>query len=123
MFSPHSPPYRYFYVDNSNDPFADPKVIEIWITTLLFLINGTVFVALVILYIFEATQRTKAYGRHIVKCVTDAELVAKAIRDGRKALWRHPQGIAVKKPPIKVTLSRALIPCSSLHVACVDSLQ
>ena len=96
----------YFYVDNTEeDPFMDPKALEIATTVLLFVLNVVVFVALIGMYIWEATQRTRAYGRQMVKCVTDPGRVLEAILSKEKSLWRHPNGTAVSKPPHKVQLS------------------
>ena len=103
----------YFYVDNTEDPFLDPKVLEVSTTALLIIINVVVFVALIGIYIWEATQRTHAYGRKMVKCVTDPVQVAKAIHSEEKTLWRHPDGTAVRKPPHKVNLLGSFVSVSS----------
>ena len=92
-------------VETSQHPFYDPTVIERVVTIALFLLNGVFIVMALLTYVFEVTRHRRSYGRSVVKCVIDPNLVNPALKQSRGNMWRHPvAGHVVKKPPRRVVL-------------------
>ena len=94
----------YFYVAVAASPFADPDVIEVLVTTLLFIFNALVLLILFGFFVTETIglrEKLKERRSKVVKVASEDEMKAAAVAGIVVASqwWHHPSGTAVRLPP------------------------
>jgi hypothetical protein len=95
----------FFYIDTAERPVADPKAIEISITTVLFLLNVSVLLSFVFAFVSEGLgfrKKLRHFRKKIVRIVTVQDVTRNALNSenaGDGFWWHHPSGIATSTTP------------------------